>query len=842
MIGMRHFLTGWSDHGVVEPPNERYYYQCAVIYQCTWALVLTDKNCERNHFHDPPELRTDHCVFTAIIMPKRGPWKPPVYVGPPLDSTPEAVPASRGHRPKANCATCFDLDLRYIPQPHKDEDSCSMGQIARHWITYADLAKDPSCASCRFLKSAFDTLVNSGEVMDIPPGREIRYSIAILDRDDGDAEDAVARKKRREAAGNSEASKSLKVEMRCSAEKRGSNDSGFQEEFELEIYTPPGAAPAPWKAIGAAGEVPTKPSGEECAAIIKPWLQDCDKNHALCRSADHQGELLPRRVLDLSGGQIRLIETTQGQRGHYVALSHCWGTEQLLTTTRLTIAEHMHRGIPIERMPKTFQDAVAITRGLGLRYIWIDSLCIIQKVSPSEPDVIAAADWEQQSAVMADIYAHCYLNIATTRAAGGHAGCLGPRWTTRDSLRWAEEFSRAVDDGEGKRERVSRTRKCEVKSFKVPGMQQDIRIRLTMKSSHEALQTPRWIRMHMDTAPLLPRAWVYQERSLAARSVHLHANEMVWACNVTQRCECKELDGSPPDGDGWSATKDRIAKLGVLNDKKALHGLWRTIVEDVSLLDLTYESDRLPALSGLAYRFAEYLPKNERYLAGLWEGDLARDLLWESGGSKQTAGPTRGRKPFNLKEGPLTAPSWSWASLVWGGDDASGIDWEYETKPKLAEWAGTTSYKQDPRTRIISTSVDIKGQNKYGTVHGGRIVIEGAMCAVVVGRSPQSPPSWLANVTTVKESIFNSLHLNYDTPTAEASAGGTVYCLFIGSFSEVFDHDKHPHVKHQGLILKPTAGGARFERIGRWTQHIEDWVHNKDVWTRKSGAMRVEII
>ncbi|KAF8962319.1 heterokaryon incompatibility protein-domain-containing protein, partial [Flammula alnicola] len=510
------------------------------------------------------------------------------------------------------------------------------------------------------------------------------------------------------------------------------------------------------------------------------WLQDCDENHRLCQTArttDQQGELLPRRVLDLSGAQIRLIETTQGQRGRYVALSHCWGKEQLLTTTQATIAERMC-GIAVEQMPKTFQDAIAITRGLGLRYIWIDSLCIIQQDK---------ADWEQQSAVMADIYTRCYLNIATTRAAGGHEGCLGPRWTTRDSLKWAERFSRA----------------------------QDICIRLAMKSSHEALQTPRWIRMHMDTAPLLPRAWVYQERSLAARSVHLHANEMVWACNVTQRCECKELDGSPPDGDGWSATKDRIAKLGALNDKKALHGLWRTIVEDVSLLDLTYESDRLPALSGLAYRFAEYLPKNERYLAGLWEGDLARDLLWESGGSQQTAGPTRERK--------MTAPSWSWASL-------------------LAKWAGTKSYKQDPRTRIISASVDIDGQNKYGTVPGGCIVIEGAMCAVVVGESPRSPPSLLANVATVQYGIFNSLHLNYDTSADASSAGGTVYCLFIGSFSEVFDHDKHPHTKHQGLILKPTAGGARFERIGRWTQHIEDWVHNKDVWTRKSGVVRVEII
>ncbi|PPQ68506.1 hypothetical protein CVT26_003445, partial [Gymnopilus dilepis] len=698
---------------------------------------------------------------------------------------------------------------------------------ARHWIKSTDLAKDPGCASCRFLKAAFDALLASGEVIKVPDGIEggVEYQIAILDRDDDDSADEAAKRRRREARMRGEGAKGLKVEMRCSAKRRGDGrDEGFQEEFKVEIYTPVGGAPAPWKAIGPAGEVPTKPDAVECAEIIKSWVKDCDENHPLCQANRNtrDGEILPKRVLDVSGSQIRLVETTSRQRGHYVALSHCWGKEQLLTTTRATIADRM-RGIPFEQMPKTFQDAVSITRNLGLRYIWIDSLCIIQQDK---------ADWEQQSAVMANIYANCYLNLATTRAGGGHEGCLGARWTVRDSLSWADEFSRAVSRGD-KSEKVSKTRKCEVKSFRVPGMQQDIRIRLAMESSHEALQTPRWIRGHNDTAPLLLRAWVFQERFLSARTVHMHASEMVWVCDVMQRCECKDLDGTTRDGDGWSASKDRILTLSGTGNKE-IHGLWRTIVEDMTLLDLTYESDRLPALSGLASRIAKYLPRNERYLAGLWEGDLARDLLWESGGSGNVNGPSRTRKG--------KGPSWSWASLSWGGGSFSGLDWEYETKPKLAEWAGTKTYKQDPRTRIISASVSIDGQNSYGIAPSGNIVIEGALCAVVIrGNSPRSTPPSLANATTVQYGTFNSLHLNYDTPTAEESAGGTVYCLFIGSFSEVFNHDSKPHITHQGLILKPGAGG-KFERIGRWTQHIEDWVHSKDVWTRKSRVHRVEII
>ncbi|KAF8962343.1 hypothetical protein BDZ97DRAFT_1825726 [Flammula alnicola] len=141
------------------------------------------------------------------------------------------------------CPTCFDLDLRYIPQRHKDRRIRSVSGVPRHWISAADLAKDLSCASCRFLKSAFDTLVNSGEVVDILPGREITYSIAILDEPHhtNSAPDAVAIKKKREAAEKSGASKSLSIVMMCTAGERGSlsGDSEVSGEFAVEIYTPP---------------------------------------------------------------------------------------------------------------------------------------------------------------------------------------------------------------------------------------------------------------------------------------------------------------------------------------------------------------------------------------------------------------------------------------------------------------------------------------------------------------------------------------------------------------------------------------------------------------------------
>lgn len=183
------------------------------------------------------------------IMPRKGPWKPPVYVGPPdegpTDADSRSGPTSTGRNPRdgANCNTCFDIDLRFVPQPHKDQNICSVGQVARHWIKSSDLGKNQtSCRSCRFLKSAFDILLNEGEVIDIPHGSEIDYSIAILDRNDSNSADEQQKRKRREAALAYETSNSLLIEMRCSAvnRSRGAKDDGFQEEFKVEIYTRPG--------------------------------------------------------------------------------------------------------------------------------------------------------------------------------------------------------------------------------------------------------------------------------------------------------------------------------------------------------------------------------------------------------------------------------------------------------------------------------------------------------------------------------------------------------------------------------------------------------------------------
>ncbi|KAJ3464978.1 hypothetical protein MRS44_005636 [Fusarium solani] len=99
--------------------------------------------------------------------------------------------------------------------------------------------------------------------------------------------------------------------------------------------------------------------------------------------------MLPTRLLHIdriAEGVVTPV-ISKGTRGNYCALSYCWGTSQHKTTAQTRIADHQN-GIEIEELPQVFKDAIRITHEIGLRYLWVDSLCIIQD---------DAEDWEVEA-------------------------------------------------------------------------------------------------------------------------------------------------------------------------------------------------------------------------------------------------------------------------------------------------------------------------------------------------------------------------------------------------------------------------------------------------------------
>lgn len=172
------------------------------------------------------------------------------------------------------------------------------------------------------------------------------------------------------------------------------------EPVEIQGYT-----------LKPGGTLNPSTASEASLLSARKWLDDCLASHLKCGSA--QAARLPKRVLDISNNKIRLYEPSSvDETGRYVCLSYCWGPPPWFRTTPDTKPDRL-KNIPWEHLPKTFQDVVSVTRQLGIQFLWIDALCIIQDDE---------ADWEEQSSQMASIYEHCHLTICADRSPDVHSG------------------------------------------------------------------------------------------------------------------------------------------------------------------------------------------------------------------------------------------------------------------------------------------------------------------------------------------------------------------------------------------------------------------------------------
>jgi len=362
------------------------------------------------------------------------------------------------------------------------------------------------------------------------------------------------------------------------------------------------------------------------------WLDQCRNNHSTCPSAQ---SVLPSRVINVGppdGCSEPFLYESRHESALYITLSHCWGDLPPLTTTTTTLAQRKQT-ILLEELPKTFQDAVIITRRFNVRYLWIDSLCILQD---------SASDWETHSSRMCSIYKNSLLTIAATHAPNSSVGCFAQR----DGFLCQPHL---IDHYE------SQT----VSSFWIA--------RLTANRSSSSFFN----------SPLFRRAWVYQEEMLSSRTLYYTAEGLRWRCRT-----CKASESYPdlsigmddinrfqqkflPSGNSkYRMDIKPLGRFGYANID-ALGALrrsrWHEIVEEYTVRLLKNPSDKLAALLGIADAVGNVT--GEEYIAGLWKGSLFLDLLWfikPYSGSKSAdqsviVSPTR---IF-----PQVAPSWSWASV-----------------------------------------------------------------------------------------------------------------------------------------------------------------------------------
>ncbi|KAF4835116.1 putative protein kinase [Colletotrichum tropicale] len=381
--------------------------------------------------------------------------------------------------------------------------------------------------------------------------------------------------------------------------------------------------------------------------IIRQWLKECDNDPAHDNCQCDENPKLPTRLLDVQTSTIRLIDT-EGLQGQYLALSHPWGDpvkHSHFCTYTSNIQKHK-AGIDFSILPDTFKDAVTITRELDIKYLWIDSLCIIQG-----PD----GDFTEQSKHMEDVFSSAYCVLAASRAAGQCDGFLGDR-VGRDYI----TFSRGEDE-------VYHV--CE----EIDNFQRDV----------------------IDGA-LNQRGWVLQERALARRTIYFTEKQTYWECGGGIRCET------------FTKLKNNIAaflgdpkfpEVAMRSTRGEMIYLYQMFYQQYSKLQFSKVEDRPFAIAGLEKRLLQGFTTRGGY--GVFDdgkGLLHRSLLW-----CRSLGGTLGRIKFPVEK-KIFVPTWSWMAYE-GGIDYLDPEWnktEWEQKDLRSPWSADSpaQYTTDKNSMI----------------------------------------------------------------------------------------------------------------------------------------------
>lgn len=477
---------------------------------------------------------------------------------------------------------------------------------------------------------------------------------------------------------------------------------------------------------------------------------------------------MPSRVIDVFPGQVSnvkedrvcLVSTKDlSPLCKYATLSHCWGGQvavQLKGETRSQLSS----GYLVDSLPRTFADAVRITRRLGLRYVWIDSLCIEQD---------SEEDWRKESQTMDQVYSHSWCNIAASASKDSSVGCFF-NWNTK----FAQPFEAdTLWTGDLDRHRTF-----------VP---------------HTFLRKEMWSTYVYEDV-LDQRGWVMQERILPARQLSFTKAGVFWECRCLlanphlpekfppddQRHfykdfpkKLEELATNQPPVSIWDRENASITRHHKI---QKIHRAWNHILEAYSRGKLTKATDRLVAISGLAKKMREVV--GDEYLAGLWKSRFFPQLCWSVNVSEDEFFHSL-RRPR-----PLLAPTWSWASTL---------------QPIKTEWISETTNRL---SEVLEVDLQHPTHDSTGEVIGGFLRLRTVLEPVNLSQSDNKPgcrfsfQAWMMPATGILDEKFT-----------EQETCGKTFCipLYHAKYLEVI----------LGILLRSTCGRqSGYERIGSWKSNF----------------------
>ena len=407
----------------------------------------------------------------------------------------------------------------------------------------------------------------------------------------------------------------------------------------------------------------------------------------------------------------------------------------------------MH-SVPWSSLSMVFQDAVRVCRRLGIRYLWIDSLCIIQD---------SKDDWELESSKMCDYYENSYITISAASSPNGTVPFLAGR-----DRRWRPQRFELV------------CRNGEVASI--------------FGRRHPGSSTVQLIE---DSGPLASRAWVWQETTLSTRVLHYTESELIWECKSHI---CSE-DGTTPRG----LYSMRLTRQ-MLHCVESPYNVWHNLVETYSIRELSFETDRLPALSGTANRVNSIT--QSKYLAGIWKEALPLDLCWSMDSTASLSSEVK------IPSSQYIAPSWAWPSVkgpIVFVDDSGFI----------------------PLATVKEADCTVPGLNPYGQVSDGFITLHGLLAyiritctdpqscwAYTIGDDPETREPMTADCALVE--AYGTAKRASETDELEAFSL-LAPCILIGK--DETEEDAFFHV----LVLGKQGSGDQYIRVGYAPLNSDEW-------------------
>ena len=340
--------------------------------------------------------------------------------------------------------------------------------------------------------------------------------------------------------------------------------------------------------------------------LARTWLDECDKTHISCKIARQTS--LPLRLVEIihwqeGNGEPKIRLTNATSKAPYAALSYCWGDSRHIEEVKLKKETHRDRleDIQFSRLPKTIQDGIITTWKLGLRFLWIDCMCIMQDDDTEKANEIAK---------MPEIYRGAYVTISAARSKNSDEGFL-------------HDIQLPSDDAI---------------VFKMPYTCPKGTLSSIMLFDEPVLQKRE---------PIDTRGWTLQEYLLSGRLLIYGLHGLRFVCREEEKYVNDQADG---EALSFSNSKRLALLRNRPDDVDGARKQWWEILQEYSDRDLSHSGDRLLAISGIATHYSEVL--KDEYLAGIWRHDLPTALMWQATLDQTLPRPLQSR-----------APSWSWASI-----------------------------------------------------------------------------------------------------------------------------------------------------------------------------------